>query len=73
MARLVRVTPIDEEGHRRPPTEIDLDSVLWMEECRDGTLLSLHEWSPDNRVGRLVNSSMLVAESEQDLLAGAMA
>lgn len=69
MARVARVTPVDGEGHRGDPVEINLDHVLWMEEHPQGTLLLMNQWSSGNHPPRaLINSSMIVAESEREIL-----
>ena len=66
--RLIRVTPIDEAGVAGDPVEINLDSVLWMEETHQGSVLYLHQWDPNGESHALINGSMRIAETMQHLL-----
>lgn len=73
MARTVRVTPLRDDGVWGDPVAVNLDHVLWMEEHPEGTILFMNSWDSGNRSGAIINSSMIVAESERELLWAVMA
>ncbi|GEM_PF-5887034 len=68
MARVVRVTPLDGEAKKGAPVDINLDHVLWMEERPQGTLLFLNSWGDRGASQAIINSTLLVAESEREIL-----
>ena len=68
MARLVRLTPVGSHGEREDPKVVNLDHVLWMEVHRDGTLLLMDEPDGEDHHGAIIKSSILVAESQREIL-----
>jgi len=62
------LTPVDGDGQRCEPVEVNLDHVLWMEATRDGTVLSMNQVEGDGSGYGLINCYLKVAESRKEIL-----
>ncbi|HEV3309357.1 MAG TPA: hypothetical protein VG815_02400 [Chloroflexota bacterium] len=68
MVKTAQVTPLKRDGTKCEKIDVNLDHVLWMEEHPDGTILFMNSWDSGDHSGAIINSSMIVAESERELL-----